>query len=133
MTLRKWRQALEEVKEAAEVKFQECGTFSSVFVVSLSHSSIWSVWYYFDKIFEARAMHGLVAASNRVKPPDGFSARQPVKFIPVILVNVFMLLWLFVGSLNALSEGKLSQNLFFFAFFLVSASGVDCGRLILFK
>ncbi|CAH3148757.1 unnamed protein product [Pocillopora meandrina] len=49
-------------------------------------------------------MHGLVAASNRVKPPDGFSARQPVKFIPVILVNVFMLLWLFVGSLNALSE-----------------------------
>ena len=53
-------------------------------------------------------MHELVAASNRVKPPDGFSARQPVKFIPVILVNVFMLLWLFVGSLNALSEGKLS-------------------------
>ncbi|RMX56715.1 hypothetical protein pdam_00015776 [Pocillopora damicornis] len=49
-------------------------------------------------------MHELVAASNRVKPPDGFSARQPVKFIPVILVNVFMLLWLFVGSLNALSE-----------------------------
>ncbi|XP_066030559.1 receptor-type tyrosine-protein phosphatase epsilon-like isoform X4 [Pocillopora verrucosa] len=49
-------------------------------------------------------MHGLVAASNRVKPPDGFSARQPVKFIPAILVNVFMLLWLFVGSLNALSE-----------------------------
>ena len=91
------------------------------------------MWYYFDKIFEARAMHGLVAASNRVKPPDGFSARQPVKFIPAILVNVFMLLWLFVGSLNALSESKLSQNLFFFAFFLVSASGVDCGRLILFE
>ena len=68
-------------------------------------------------------------ASSRVKPPDRFSANSSVKFIPVTLVNVCTVLWLFVGSLHASSEGEMFWSCFMIqkllAFIRVSFSVSD--------
>lgn len=56
-------------------------------------------------------MHGRVGGSSRVKPPDGIGAIRAVNFISLSL-NVYTILWLFVVSVQASSQGEIFWNCF---------------------